>query len=1093
MPDKNKPAKRTKAQAVPKQPKEIGIDLDKTLQSDILDAAQTSSLDLSDINDFNNIAQNRESIYSLIDTMAQDDTISSILETYAEDMVEPNDKGQIVWVESSDDYIAKYVQFLLDSLNVDKHIYSWAQSLVTYGDLYIKLFRESDVADDPVFQHRGDEPRSLNESSVEKQLAAVDDKPLKEDINLSLYHDNDHYIHYVEMVPNPSEMFELTKFGKTAGYIKASVASQHTYDSASIYSSYIKYKMKKSDITIYDATDFVHACLDSKLNRSPETVDIYFDDKSYEGGDAAKASSYTVKKGQSILSNAFRVWRELSLLENSVLLSRLTKSSIVRILNVDVGDMPKSQVKNFMSRLKAQIEQKSAINVGNSMQEYTNPGAIENVIYVPTHGTQGAITASSIGGDVDPKQLTDLDWFNNKLYGAFKVPKQYFGWCLAKDTKILLLDGTTHTIEELFNNKDKFIGKGIMACNADGSLKPTTITNVMLTNEHAKLLRVWLDNGKYVDVTPDHRMMLRNGEFVEAGDLKENDSLMPYYDRIEKGRRMVLDNKTGKWVYQYQLVSAEKNEPVEAGYNIHHLDGHKINDDFENLKKVTVAEHCLLHNRDLSQSHKEANDDRRKQNKDVNANVGSKVINNGVYSLMLKPGEKLPEGFEYGGLAKSDATKDKMRKARLRVLEEHPEYKSLGGFKAGQAKPSAIEAMKAGQKAYWDNMTEEEKLARGDLSRASLAKARSLITKHRKENMLKDKPEVVRLTRSLRCPNCGKIFEKKLNQIEYAKYLAENKLHFCSDECRKELDNGGKLARSYNLYKSIGPADYEQARNNSESRPDTYLKLGTLQSRLPKLESYVPEVNHRVVKIEPLGDDNVVYDLSVAADCHTFALPCGIFVHNCEDGAGFNGGTSLSIISSRYGKTVKRLQNTLCQMVTDIINLFLYDKHLDAYINKFTIRMQAPLTQEEIDRRDNKSNRIRYVSDVMSQLSDVSDPKLKLKILKAMLSSVVNDPEVLGYIQEQIDQLEAEESAGEDVGESEPTEPIEGPGPEPKPSVKPMDLGGSEPELKPEESEQGEAPVEPMEQPSGEAGNQPAEDSYLPNPSELGFDATANG
>ena len=136
MPDKNKPAKRTKGQAVPKQPKEIGIDLDKTLQSDILDAAQTSSLDLSDINDFNNIAQNRENIYNLIDTMAQDDTISSILETYAEDMVEPNDKGQIVWVESSDEYIAKYVQFLLDSLNVDKHIYSWAQSLITWRPLH---------------------------------------------------------------------------------------------------------------------------------------------------------------------------------------------------------------------------------------------------------------------------------------------------------------------------------------------------------------------------------------------------------------------------------------------------------------------------------------------------------------------------------------------------------------------------------------------------------------------------------------------------------------------------------------------------------------------------------------------------------------------------------------------------------------------------------------------------------------------------------------------------------------------------------------------------------------------------------------------
>src|SRR5574344_1337718 len=107
----------------------------------------------------------------------------------------------------------------------------------------------------------------------------------------------------------------------------------------------------------------------------------------------------------------------------SALLNRLTKSSVVRVLNVDVGDMPKEQVQNFMQRLKEKIEQKSAINAGNSMAEYTNPGPIENTIYVPTHGSQGQIAATTIGGDFDPKSLVDLDYFRDKLFGGLKVPK----------------------------------------------------------------------------------------------------------------------------------------------------------------------------------------------------------------------------------------------------------------------------------------------------------------------------------------------------------------------------------------------------------------------------------------------------------------------------------------------------------------------------------------------------------------------------------------------------------------------------------------------------------------------------------------------
>ena len=128
-----------------------------------------------------------------------------------------------------------------------------------------------------------------------------------------------------------------------------------------------------------------------------------------------------------------------------------------------------------------------------------------------------------------------------------------------------------------------------------------------------------------------------------------------------------------------------------------------------------------------------------------------------------------------------------------------------------------------------------------------------------------------------------------------------------------------------------------------------------------------------------------------------------------EDGAGFNGGTSLTILSSRYGKSIKNLQNILCQMVTDLVNLFLIDRGLDNYVNKFRIRMQEPVTQEEKDKREATDNRIRYIGDLMSQMTDVEDKIVRLKIYKSLISSSVNDPEVMSYLQDYIEKLEKEE------------------------------------------------------------------------------------
>lgn len=398
--------------AVPAPEKNIGVDTDSELLDSIVTAGTSSQLDISALESFLNVSRGRNAVYNLLDSMGEDSQISAVLESYAEDATEYNANGQIVWVESDDENVAQFVQYLLDTMNVDKHIYGWAYSLCKYGDLYLRLFRESDY-EDPIFGNN-DTKKRLDE--------AVGGEKLDESVKVVAHSKNDRYSHYVEKVANPASMFELTKHGKTYGYIKADSGAVPTINEVTQQQWY-QYKFQQTDVEVYSPCDYVHAYLEDDSGRTVEEVNISVD-KDNEN----KEYTYQVKRGQSILYNVFKIWRELMLLENSVLLNRVTKSSILRVIGVQVGDMPKEQVGPHLTNIKSLIEQKTAINTGASMSEYNNPGPVENCIYIPMRGEQGAITAQQIGGDVDVKSLADLEYFRDKMFGALRAQKQYFGF-----------------------------------------------------------------------------------------------------------------------------------------------------------------------------------------------------------------------------------------------------------------------------------------------------------------------------------------------------------------------------------------------------------------------------------------------------------------------------------------------------------------------------------------------------------------------------------------------------------------------------------------------------------------------------------------
>ena len=128
----------------------------------------------------------------------------------------------------------------------------------------------------------------------------------------------------------------------------------------------------------------------------------------------------------------------------------------------------------------------------------------------------------------------------------------------------------------------------------------------------------------------------------------------------------------------------------------------------------------------------------------------------------------------------------------------------------------------------------------------------------------------------------------------------------------------------------------------------------------------------------------------------------------------------------KIGEKIIKIQAALCKMIKTLINIILIDRGLSKYINKFTVNMLKPITQEDIDRTEAESNRFRVVSDTLSLFGDIEDKAAKLKILKALLPQVNNNADILEILEEEISKLEKnpeenpnENSNGEEYGDDE--------------------------------------------------------------------------
>jgi tRNA-splicing ligase RtcB (3'-phosphate/5'-hydroxy nucleic acid ligase) len=173
--------------------------------------------------------------------------------------------------------------------------------------------------------------------------------------------------------------------------------------------------------------------------------------------------------------------------------------------------------------------------------------------------------------------------------------------CFSGDTKIPVVGKGNVTLKELYDNNESDIL--VYSCQSKplGRVIISRAT-VHKTRIDQSLILVYLDNEQHIKCTPDHLFMMRDGSFVRADMLKENDSLMPMYTKFDKdGYLLIKHNNNNYWQRSAWLVArsglmGDIPDKIDGQrVVIHHKDFDILNDHPSNLEFMGVRNHSAYH------------------------------------------------------------------------------------------------------------------------------------------------------------------------------------------------------------------------------------------------------------------------------------------------------------------------------------------------------------------------------------------------------------------------------------------------------------------------------------------------------------------
>jgi len=132
--------------------------------------------------------------------------------------------------------------------------------------------------------------------------------------------------------------------------------------------------------------------------------------------------------GKSMLEGARKIWKQLTLMEDAMLIHRIMRAPEKRIFKIDIGNIPPNEVDNYMQQVINKMKKVPYIDpqTGQYNLKFNMQNMLED-FYLPVRGGQSGTEIDSLSG-MDFGGIDDVDYLKNKLFAGLKIPKAFLGY-----------------------------------------------------------------------------------------------------------------------------------------------------------------------------------------------------------------------------------------------------------------------------------------------------------------------------------------------------------------------------------------------------------------------------------------------------------------------------------------------------------------------------------------------------------------------------------------------------------------------------------------------------------------------------------------
>jgi hypothetical protein len=133
--------------------------------------------------------------------------------------------------------------------------------------------------------------------------------------------------------------------------------------------------------------------------------------------------------GKSMIEGARKIFKQLMLMEDAMLLHRIMRAPERRIFKIDIGNIPPNEVDSHMNQIISKMKKVPYIN--ETTGDYNLKFNLQNMMedyYLPVRGGESGTSIESLPGMAADGQIEDIDYLKNKLFSALKIPKAFLGY-----------------------------------------------------------------------------------------------------------------------------------------------------------------------------------------------------------------------------------------------------------------------------------------------------------------------------------------------------------------------------------------------------------------------------------------------------------------------------------------------------------------------------------------------------------------------------------------------------------------------------------------------------------------------------------------